>query len=286
MRIGVSPYGSERRAALQFTAAAVEGGIENLWLGDGIFRRPDFSGWRGGLESFVELAWFAGRFPGVHVGITAAVLPLRDMDWLARQAATLDVMTEGRFTLAVAAGFWADELQYRGIDPTRRGAVFRERLTQLRERLTGDILSPEPWTAGGPPIWLAGSRATMGLAAELGLPYQASRSLPSDLAPIAAEWAARGGGLLAHRIYVEVGETAPDGVEVERHALVGPAEHLLEGLQAFEALGVADLSLVLGHDDASARQTLDALVNEVLPELGRTSNGDPNGTSARVPDDE
>ena len=267
MRIGVSPYGSDRSAALAFADAAVAGGIDTLWLGDGIFRRADFEDWRGGLEALVELAWLAGRYPGIRVGVTAAVLPLRDIDWLVRQAATLDVVTEGGFVLAVAAGFWDDELTYRGIDPHQRGSVFRERLSELQSLLRGDLLSPVPLTSGGPPIWLAGAAPTMRLAATLSLPYQASRALPNEIAELCTAWRTLGGGLLAHRIYLEIGESAPDGVEVERHVLCGSPEELLAGLRAYQSLGIDDLSLVLGHDDESAQKTLDVLVGEVLPNL-------------------
>jgi alkanesulfonate monooxygenase SsuD/methylene tetrahydromethanopterin reductase-like flavin-dependent oxidoreductase (luciferase family) len=267
MRIGISPYGSDRAATLRFADAAVAAGIDTLWLGDGIFRRPDFAGWRGGLESLTELAWLAGRHDGVRVGITAAVLPLRDVDWLVREAATLDVLTEGRFVLAVAAGFWADELAYRGIDPQRRGAVFRERVAELREKLAGDVLSPAAFTPGGPPLWLAGAGPTMRLAAGLGLPFQASRALPGELAPIAARWRALGGTDLTHRIYVEAGDQAPDGEQVQRHVVEGDADALLAALRAYRDLGVTDLSMVLGHDDASATATLELLTSAVLPRL-------------------
>lgn len=277
MRLGVSPYGSDRAATLAFADAAVDAGIDTLWLGDGLFRRPDFAGWRGGLESLTELAWLAGRHPGVRVGITAAVLPLRDVDWLAREAATLDHLTAGGFVLGVAAGYWADELAHRGIDPARRGAELRTRLALLRRHLADprSPLSPAPFTPGGPPVWLAGGDATMRLALAEGLPYQASRALPGELAPVARRWFDQGGGLLAHRIYVEASapgaiDPVPDGVEVRRHVLTGSTAELVDGLARYRALGVGDLSMVLGHDDATARDTLAALVGDVLPQLGST----------------
>ncbi len=267
MRIGISPYGSGRAAALELTRAAVAGGIDSLWLGDGLFRRPDFAGWRGGLESLTELAWLAGRHPGTRIGITAAVLPVRDIDWLVREAATLDQLTEGNFVLAVTAGFWADELEYRGIEPEARSREFRRRLTALRNGLAGDKLSPEPYTPSGPPVWLAGERATMRGAAHLGLPFQSSRATPRELEPIAREWTELGGGLLGHRIYLEVGATVPDGEQVARHTVTGSAEQLLAELLGFRDLGVGDLSIVLGHDDASAIRSLDVLLGDVLPAL-------------------
>jgi len=270
MRLGVSPYGSDRGETLAFADAAVAAGLDTLWLGDGMFRRPDFAGWRGGLESLTELAWLAGRHPEARIGITAAVLPLRDVDWLAREAATLDHLTEGRFVLAVAAGFWSDEMAYRRIDPARRGAELRLRLHILRQRLASDSpLSPAPYTPGGPPIWLAGGAATMRLALANDLPFQASRALPDELAPLARRWFDQGGGLLAHRIYVEAGDASevPDGVQVERHVLTGSAAVLADGLARYRELGVGDCSMVLGHDDVSARRTLDVLATEVLPQL-------------------
>jgi alkanesulfonate monooxygenase SsuD/methylene tetrahydromethanopterin reductase-like flavin-dependent oxidoreductase (luciferase family) len=234
-----------------------------------MFHRPDFAGWRGGLEAMTTLAWLAGRHPGARVGITAAVLPLRDVEWLAREAATLDHLTDGGFVLAVAAGFWDDELAHRGVDPARRGAELRARLARLRALLAGHgPLSPRPHTPGGPPLWLAGGPATMRLALELGLPYQASRALPGELAPVAARWSGAGGGLLAHRIYVEAGGEVPDGRQVARHALCGSPAALAEGLAAYRDMGVGDLSMVLGHDDDSARRTLDVLAADVLPTLG------------------
>jgi hypothetical protein len=42
---------------------------------------------------------------------------------------------------------------------------------------------------------------------------------------------------------------------------------LLAGLIAYRDLGVGDLSMVLGHDDASAMRSLDVLLTDVLPAL-------------------
>ncbi len=192
---------------------------------------------------------------------------MRDIDWLAREAATLDQLTEGKFVLAVTAGFWADELAYRGIDPGRRGAEFRLRLGELLAKLAGNTLSPVPYTSKGPPVWLAGERATMRHAARLSLPFQASRATPAELAPTARLWKELGGGLLAHRIYAEAGTSAPDGVQVARHVVAGSAAQLADAFAAYRELGVGDLSVVLGHDDASAMRTLEVLLSDVLPTL-------------------
>jgi len=47
MRIGISPYGQDRAAALELAGTAVAGGIDTLWLGDGLFRAAGLRGMAG-----------------------------------------------------------------------------------------------------------------------------------------------------------------------------------------------------------------------------------------------
>lgn len=263
LQIGISPNGNTRDEVDRLAALAASVGIDRLWLGDGILTNDDFPGWRGGMESMTELAWLAGRHD-LPIGITAAVLPLRDMDWLIREANTLDHLTDGDFVLAVAPGFWPEELAHRGVDVDRLGSVFEDQLTALRSGLAGGPLSPGPFRPGGPPVWLAGAHATMQRALRLGLPFQASRAVPDDLAPIADRYFSGGGVSLAHRIYVEVGDAAPAGTRVERNTLTGPADFLAEAIHGFADMGVSDLSLIVGHDEPSAHATLEALASTVL----------------------
>lgn len=107
----------------------------------------------------------------------------------------------------------------------------------------------------------------MRLALRLGLPFQASRALPAELATLASAWRDGGGGVLAHRIDVEAGDDVSDGDQVRRHVLTGSPAALTDGLAAYRELGVGDCSMVLGHDDESARRTLDVLATDVLPQL-------------------
>jgi probable F420-dependent oxidoreductase len=89
---------------------------------------------------------------------------------LARQAATLDQLSRGRFTLGVGAGWFAGEFEAMGIPPEERGGRLEEILRACRalwapgpasftgERITfTDVLvEPAPYTSGGPPVWWAG----------------------------------------------------------------------------------------------------------------------------------
>jgi alkanesulfonate monooxygenase SsuD/methylene tetrahydromethanopterin reductase-like flavin-dependent oxidoreductase (luciferase family) len=268
MRIGISPFASERDGALALSATAVEGGLDTLWLGDGYIANPDFGGWAGGMESFVELSWLAGRFPDARVGITAAVLPLRDPVWTAKQANSLHRMAGGGFVLVVAPGYWRQDLEARGLDPDRRGELFAEGIAGLRAALHDPRYSPGPPAGGPPPVWLAGAAATMRRAAALGLPFQSSRTRPADLAPMAAEYFDLGGVQLCHRVRVEFGDHDVVGEAVDWNAVTGSAAQLVDALGAYRDLGVADLSIIPGQDDATSQRTLEALIADVVPQLG------------------
>ncbi len=279
MRLGISPFATTREGVIGLSAMAVEGGLDTLWLGDGYVAGDEFPGWAGGMESMTELAWLAGRFPSTRVGITAAVLPLRDPRWLAKQANTLDNVTGGNFVLVVAPGFWARDFEHRGLDYATRSALFDEYLAALRASLAGEgfagetiripadgHLAPRP-ASEGVPVWLAGATATMAKAIQLGLPYQSSRATPDELAPIAAEYFERGGTRLAHRVRVQVSDNDVDGPALEWHAVTGSPAQLVDALGRFAELGVSDLSIVPGQDDRTSHETLEALVTHVVPQL-------------------
>ena len=267
MRIGVSPFATTRQTTLELSRIAVEGGLDTLWLGDGYRANPDFTGWAGAMESLTELAWLAGRYPTARVGIAAAILPLRDPAWLAKQANTLHRMAGGGFVLVVTPGFWTHDLESRGIAFRDRAAVFESRLEDLRRLLGDETLSPGPPSAGPPPVWLAGAAATMTRAAALGLPFLSSRATPDELAPVARRFFDAGGEFLAHRTRLEYGTHDVTGDVVEWHAITGSVDQLVDTLSRYAAMGVTDVSIIPGQNDASSLRTTEILAAEVLPQL-------------------
>ncbi len=272
LRIGISPWAGSRGEVETVAEAALSAGIDTFWLGDGLLGRTDFPAWSGGMESFGELAWLAGRYPGASLGLGAAVLPLRDPLWVAKSAATLDQLTEGRFTLVLTPGNWPEEFAAVGRDFGGRGTALESGLCSLREIWSADAgdggPSPRPWSPGGPPIWLAGARATMLRAIRLSLPFQASRIGPAALAPTAREWFDRGGTKLAVRVRMGVeGGGSPLPTATGTGALIGSAAFLSEQIDAFHQLGVTDLSIMPGQDVEASLRTIAALAEQALPAL-------------------
>lgn len=62
------------------------------------------------LDTFTLIAWLAAHTDRVHFFPNVANLPLRPPAMLAKQAATLDVLSGGRFELGLGAGGFADAI--------------------------------------------------------------------------------------------------------------------------------------------------------------------------------
>jgi hypothetical protein len=120
-------------------------------------------------------------------------------------------------------------------------------------------VSPPPFGRSGLPVWLAGAHATLRRALTRGLPFQASRMTPTALQPWARQWRDAGGGQLAVRIRMQVGDQAPQGDAVDWQAIVGPSSFLADQLHQYASLGVSDVSVVPGQDEHTSLATIEAL---------------------------
>src|SRR5205807_1849381 len=99
------------------------------------------------------------------------VLPYRNPFVVAKACATLDVLSGGRFTLAVGAGYLKGEFAALGVDHAERNELFDEALAVLKAIWTGDDVSfegrhfnargitshPRPTAVPHPPIWIGGN---------------------------------------------------------------------------------------------------------------------------------
>jgi hypothetical protein len=74
--------------------------------------------------------------------------------------------------------------------------------------------------------------------------------------------------MFAHRVRVEVGDHVVAGQVVDWQALTGSVDQVVDAFGRYRELGVRDLSCIPGQDDATSRRTVEALVNDVLPQLG------------------
>ncbi len=123
------------------------------------------------LEPLTLLSVIAGTTTRVRLGTAVLLAALRRPAVLAKEAATLDVLSGGRLDLGVGVGWQREEYDAAGLDFHQRGRLLDETLavcqTLWRDspaRYESDTLRferihcrPAPLQPGGVPIWVSGT---------------------------------------------------------------------------------------------------------------------------------
>ncbi len=81
------------------------------------------------------------RAPGLHYGTDLAVAPFGHPLRLAEDAATVAMLTEGRFTLGLGGGYVQREFDAFGVNPRNRPSLVTETVEILRRAFTGETFS-------------------------------------------------------------------------------------------------------------------------------------------------
>jgi probable F420-dependent oxidoreductase len=122
------------------------------------------------FDPFVALTAAAAVTSELVLGTGIALLPQRDVIHTAKQVASVDLISDGRFAFGVGVGWNREEMRNHGTDPATRGALMDEQLAALKEIWTTDeaqfhgehvdfdpiYLWPKPVQQPHPPIYLGG----------------------------------------------------------------------------------------------------------------------------------
>src|SRR5690606_41646193 len=129
------------------------------------------------LDPFVTLAAAAAVTSRIELVTGIALLIQRDPIITAKEAASIDLISDGRFVFGVGAGWNLEEMRHHGTDPRTRGALLDERIEAVKALWTDEpaeyhgrfvdfgpsYLRPKPVQKPHPPIVVGGnSDATVG----------------------------------------------------------------------------------------------------------------------------
>ena len=110
------------------------------------------------LDPFVTLAAAAAVTTRIDLFTGIALLIQRDPITTAKEAASIDLISNGRFVFGVGAGWNIEELRDHGTDPKTRGALLDERIEAIKALWTdepaeyhGRFVDLTPPTAGPNP---------------------------------------------------------------------------------------------------------------------------------------
>ena len=122
-------------------------------------------------EQLTAVAFVAGKTSRLRLVTSVTVVPHRPAVLLAKMLATIDVLSKGRLTFGIGAGWMKEEFEALGVPPfPERGAVTDEYLNACRELWTKDdprfegryvkfaniLFEPKPVQKPHPPIWVGG----------------------------------------------------------------------------------------------------------------------------------
>jgi probable F420-dependent oxidoreductase len=123
------------------------------------------------LDPFVTLAAAAAVTSKIELFTGIALLIQRDPIITAKEAASIDLISGGRFVLGVGAGWNLEELRDHGTDPKTRGALLDERIAAIKALWTSEPAEyhgkyvdfessysrPKPVRKPHPPIYVGGN---------------------------------------------------------------------------------------------------------------------------------
>ncbi|QLL07822.1 LLM class F420-dependent oxidoreductase [Mycobacterium vicinigordonae] len=242
------------------------------------------------LDPFVALGFAAAHTSTLRLIPNIVVLPYRNPFVVAKSGATLDLLSEGRFTLAVGVGYLRKEFAALGVDYDERAALFEEALEVIRTIWTTDDISYEgqrfnargitahPRPVSPPPIWVGGNttsaRARVAQFGDGWCPFPAPAGLArtAGTAPLdSLEVLAAGIDDLRRRCEainrdfsaLDVTFTNSEGGSPAGDDFV--ADAYLDGLEKLAALGVTWVSVHLPGDSmAHVLETIDRFGSSVI----------------------
>jgi probable F420-dependent oxidoreductase len=122
------------------------------------------------LDPMAAMSFAAAVTSRIRLGVAVVNLPFVSPGYLAKQAASVDVLSGGRHDLGLGIGWMPEEFALTGADMARRGPRTAEYVQVLRALWTGAVAAydgefyhvpagtqaPAPVQPGGPPILLGG----------------------------------------------------------------------------------------------------------------------------------
>jgi probable F420-dependent oxidoreductase len=169
--------GTDPAKIRDWAQAAEDLGFEYIEVPDHVFGATARDGWvprydahAAFHETFTTMAFIAACTTRIKISAGVLILPQRQTGVVAKQAAEVDILSDGRLRLGVGVGWNHVEYEALGCDWSTRGAKQAEQIAVLRKLWTEDLVSyhgrfhnyDEVTIVPAPkqrpiPIWLGGS---------------------------------------------------------------------------------------------------------------------------------
>jgi probable F420-dependent oxidoreductase len=129
---------ADPRAMVETARAADDHGFRALWTADHLLAPSSEPQYARVFEPFVLLSYLASMTQRIRLGTSVIVAPMRNPFVIAKQAATLDVLSDGRLILGVGVGRIAEEYANVHAEFHNRGARMDEMIRLFRHLWSGN----------------------------------------------------------------------------------------------------------------------------------------------------
>lgn len=150
------------RDAIEYAVAAERLGFDSVWVSEHHFVDDGY------MPSVLPMcAAIAARTSQITIGTAVVLVPFYEPLRLAEDAATVDLISGGRFILGLGQGWRPEEFDAFNVPPQSRARILQDTLTVLRQAWSegtvsgGELLSypnvavkPKPMSARRIPIWI------------------------------------------------------------------------------------------------------------------------------------
>ena len=279
MRFGVHVFPTE--ASIQpdeLARAAEERGLDSVWFSehthiplrflyapDGTSRLPDYY-WQT-YDIFLAMAVAAAATHTIKVASGVALVIERDPILLAKETATIDLLSKGRFVFGIGAGWLESEMADHGVVYRTRFQLLKEQIQAIRSIWTteeseyhGKFINfdrmkafPKPYQGKPPPIIMGGSgeKAT-----------ECAAELCDGWAPWMLDWEKAKPAIVRLRDQAASHGRDPDSLEISLFEGSIPGE---DTLHEMETAGVQRVILtIFGENREEALPRLDRLAKQIL----------------------
>ncbi|HEY4386379.1 MAG TPA: LLM class flavin-dependent oxidoreductase [Ktedonobacteraceae bacterium] len=282
--------GSDYTASIQERIAILSDHIDSLWFIDHLQadNKPLMEGW-------TALTYWAALQPQLSIGHIVLCQSYRNPALLAKMAATLNYLKDGRFILGIGAGWKEDEYRAYNYDFPSAGTrlaeleetvqIIKALWTQKQTTFHGKHYQVveaycEPKPDPLPPIMIGGTGPRMlrliarhadwwnvswkGIEKYRELVAECERACDEvgrDPATLRRTWF---GGCICAENEAELRKLNTDNITVER-ALVGTPQQIIEQMHSFIEQGVDHFEFVLPFEQPMSRSCVELLAGEVLP---------------------
>ena len=161
----VRPHAEIYARGLDIAQAAEALGYDGVWLAEHHFSNYGYLS-----QPLIMATHLAAKTSRIRIGTAVVVLPLHNPLMVAEQAATIDLLSQGRFDLGLGRGYQQYEFQRLGLDLKDSRGRWEEAIEIVARAFTEESFSyqgeyysfpetnvlPKPYQKPHPPIWVVG----------------------------------------------------------------------------------------------------------------------------------